>query len=115
MINISKQMNITSLIKFILLSLIFCIPQSPVEIEHNTSSFKSISLTNVYSFLIPSNSHFEHKVLKKIPLVESPILINFSYSILRTDVLNCLEVKDTPIETSYFISSSLARGPPSHS
>ena len=115
MINVSKQMNITSLIKFILLSLIFCIPITPVGIERDTHSLKSFSQLNVYSFLVPSNSHFEHKVLKKIPLIECPTPKTITYYISKLCVLNNSTPNITLIRTSYFITSSSARGPPIHS
>jgi hypothetical protein len=115
MTKVSKQTNIIFIIKLAILSLIFCLPKAPAGIERDTSVFSSLSQSKVHSFLLPSNGHFEYKVLKKIPLIESVIP---DTAIRLTPQLIALN-NSIPTygfsRTDHFIISSFARGPPIHS
>lgn len=115
MIKVLKQTNIISLIKLTLLSLIFCLPKAPLGIEQDHHFFSSISQTKTNSFLLPTNGHFEHKVLKKIPLVEgklpeAPTYLTPPFVVLENSIPTYSYSK-----TGHFINSSFARGPPLHS
>lgn len=111
MIKVSKQTNIALLIKLILLSLMLCLPKAPVNPEHD-NFFSNISKSKVYSFLIPSNAHFEHKVLKKIPLIESSLPATTAYIEVLVTVLDNSTPTYSLSKVAHFISSSFARGPP---
>lgn len=115
MTKVLKQMNIISIIKLAILSLIFCLPKAPAGLERDTPIFSSLSQSKVHSFLLPSNGHFEHKVLKKIPLIESVLP---DTAIKLTPQLIVLE-NSIPTysfsKTDHFIICSFARGPPLHS
>lgn len=115
MIKSSKQTNIIFIIKLALLSLIFCLPKAPVGLERDNNFFSSLSHSKAYSFLLPSNAHFEHKVLKKIPLLESTTPDAPVYLAPQSIVLENSIPTYSFSKTDHFISSSFARGPPLHS
>jgi len=108
-------MNIISIIKLALLSLIFCLPKAPAGLEPDNPVFSSLSQSKVHSFLLPSNGHFEHKVLKKIPLIvnvipDAPIELRPQSIVLDNSIPTYSFSK-----TYHFIICSFARGPPQHS
>lgn len=109
-----KQTNIILLIKLAVLSFIFCLPIAPSSYaeEHfvgqNTQS-------KINPFLLPSNIHFEHKVLKKIPLVERVLPEATLYLTFNTVTLLNVTPKYTQSKSSHFVESVYARGPPLYS
>ena len=114
MIKVSEQNNVISLIKLILLSLIFCLPKAPAEFESNNHFFNNISSIKTNIFLVPSNGHFEQKVLKKIPLLEGINEITYFFFIPLSYLLDSSILSYSFIKISHFITSTLARGPPLH-
>ena len=112
MIKFSKQNNIISLIKLILLSLIFFLPKAPIKFESKIHFLTSLSSIKTSTFLIPSNGHFEQKVLKKIPLLESIHEITYFLFIPLSYLSDISITTYNFIKISHFISSTLARGPP---
>lgn len=114
MIKAHKQTNIILLLKLLILSFIFCLPMTPANLEQVSNS-SNISASKIHSMMMPSNVHFEHKVLKKIPLLEStlpatPVYINLHFTVFSNTIPDYTHSK-----TSHFIASSFARGPPLHS
>ena len=114
MIKVPKQNNTLSLIKLILLSLIFCLPKVTIELESKIHYLNNLSSIKPNTFLVPSNGHFEQKVLKKIPLLESASEITYFLFIPFSYLLNNSIVIYSFIKLSHFINSTLARGPPIH-
>lgn len=110
--NYLKKYNILPIIKLVLISLIFCLPKVPLESRSTTQVFSNLSSLKTYTFLLPSNGHFEHKVLKKISLIESFKLTTKLSLRIFSYLLDHSLPSYTFIKISYFISSSLARGPP---
>lgn len=114
MTKVLKQTNIILLLKLLVLSFIFCLPQASESLEQDNYFSKSAA-SKIHSFIIPSNIHFEHKVLKKIPLLESTLPIALTYFIPQYTILENSIPGYTHSKTSHFINSSFARGPPLHS
>lgn len=109
-----KTINITLLIKLLVLSFIFCLPKAPAGLEFD-NFFSNVTTSKIHSFMIPSNVHFEHKVLKKIPLLESTQPVTVVYFIPHYTILENSIPSYSLSKTSHFITSSYARGPPLHS
>lgn len=115
MLKLLKEINIISLIKLFLLVSIFCLPKSPVVINQDGQFLKSISQNNTYYYLIPTNGHFEKKVLKNLPLIECPVANSPTYLFSNITTLDIFIPTYNLISSKYFIYSSLPRGPPLHS
>lgn len=114
MIKAWKQTNIILLLKLFLLSFIFCLPQTPAGLERD-HFFSNVTQTKINSFILPSNVHFEHKVLKKIPLIETPLPLSLGHLQFHQLTLENSTPDYTHSKTCHFINSSYARGPPIHS
>jgi hypothetical protein len=114
MTKVLKQTNIILLFKLLVLSFIFCLPKAPASFEQDNYFSKTTS-SKINSFILPSNVHFEHKVLKKIPLLESTLpIVSLNFTPQFTTLANSTP-SYTHSKTSHFINSSFARGPPLHS
>jgi len=111
---VHKQTNIILLLKLLILSFIFCLPISPENLDQD-NFLTLVSASKIHSIMVPSNVRFEHKVLKKIPLLESTVpevavYLNPHYTIFSKTIPDYTHSK-----SSHFIASSFARGPPLYS
>lgn len=111
MIKALKQTHIISLIKLFVLSFIFCLPQAPANFEQDYF-VSHVTQSKINPFILPSNVHFEHKVLKKIPLIETPLPLSLGTLQFHLLTLESSTPDYTHSKTSHFITSSYARGPP---
>jgi hypothetical protein len=106
-----KQTNIILLLKLIVLSFIFCLPKAPAEFSADLF-FTKVTESKISSFFLPSNIHFEHKILKKIPLLESALPDALSHLTFSFIVTPDSIPPYTHSKISHYITSSFARGPP---